>query len=111
MQRAASAAVSNSVPSVARHTQSSSGDSIGRSTSSFTTFAPSGMAARPRRETTPFQTITCSSPSGASLPASANHDTLTAAVGACNTHPFGVRCCSTDARIWSPRLRTRSGAS
>ena len=111
MQRAARAAVSYSVPSVARHTQSSTGASIGRRTSSFTTFAPSGLAAEPRRDTVPLQTITWSSPSGACFPASTNHDTLTAAFGAWRTHPFGVRCCSTDPRSLSSRLRTRSGAS
>ena len=97
MQRAARLAVSYSLPSAARQTNSPTGTSIGRSTSSFTTFAPSGFALLPLRDTVPLQTITCSSPSGESFPACENHDTLTAAVGACNTHPLGVRCCSTPA--------------
>src|SRR5207247_2312453 len=76
---AASEAVSYLVPSVPCQRQSSDGGAMGRNTSSVTTVAPFRLFGTPRRVTIPCQTMTRSSPSAASLLASANQDTLTAA--------------------------------
>src|SRR5512143_3851842 len=111
MHRAASDAVPYSTPLVARHTHSLADRSIGCKTNSFMSVAASDRWGDPRRETVPCQAMMCSSPSAAPGPASTNHDTLTAAVAACRTHPVGVRCCSTGTRSCAPRLSTRSGAS
>jgi len=108
---AASDAVSYRMPSVACHTHSSAGGSIGRSTRSATIVAPLGGRAFPRRATLPRQTRTWSSPSTAWSVASANQETLTAQSAAWSTHPVGVRCCSIEPRSSITRFNTRSGAS
>jgi len=108
---AASEAVSNRVPSVARQRQASGAASIGWRTNSATTAAFFALRGLPLRVTLPCQTMTRSSPSTESLVASENQETLTADSAAWRTQPDGVRCCSTGPCRCSARFNTRSGAS